>query len=254
MALTDILLRFSPILLKEMEGVSLMKRVDTKYLVNTQAAEKVIASLTDHYRILSIGGERLFHYRTTYYDTPHREMLYDHLRGKMNREKVRVRDYVGTGCSFLEVKLKTNRGETDKRRINSAAGEHEFNGSEAEFLENETPFEAEDLVPAMNVQFDRITFVNIDQKERVTLDVNLQFEHGQNQAELPGLAIIELKHEKAAQHGSEFVQLLRQQHERPFSMSKYCVGMILLGEATRFNLYKPKLLRINKLIQHGTSW
>ena len=44
-------------------------------------------------------------------------MYLAHQNGRVIREKIRVRTYVSSGLTFLEVKNKNNKGRTDKKRI-----------------------------------------------------------------------------------------------------------------------------------------
>ena len=45
---------FETISLNEMDSVSLMKRVDTKFLINRKTLESIFSSLSSHYKILKV--------------------------------------------------------------------------------------------------------------------------------------------------------------------------------------------------------
>ena len=92
-----------------MDSVALMNRTDTKYQVSLENVEKALEDLKDHYQILEIAGSRMFQYKTIYFDTEDKHLLNEHLRGKLNRTKVRAREYVGSSTRFFELKLKTNK-------------------------------------------------------------------------------------------------------------------------------------------------
>jgi hypothetical protein len=86
--------------------------------------------------------------------------------------------------------------------------------------------------------------------ERLTIDLNLVFRNqrtGQS-ASLPGLVIIELKQEsgKPSKGGERLAQL----GIHPVGLSKYCIGSVLTDPSLKYNLFKPKLRQINKLINH----
>ena len=62
------LLNFDKITLAEMNSVSLMKRVDTKFILNESQLLEVLSKLYDDYKILEIDQERLMKYSTLYFD------------------------------------------------------------------------------------------------------------------------------------------------------------------------------------------
>lgn len=96
---------------------ALMTRVDRKYLVPRAAAAELLAGLDGGVRVLEIDGRRSFGYRSVYYDTPDYASYRAAATGRRRRWKVRRRDYLDTGTSFLEVKTRTGRGENTKLRI-----------------------------------------------------------------------------------------------------------------------------------------
>ena len=109
--------RMATITLDEMRGVKLMNRIDTKYVL----AEDEVLTLLEHmaecgYRVQVINGVRACRYDTLYYDTALRDMYVAHHNRQLTRQKVRTRTYVETGLTFLEIKNKSNRGRTKKRR------------------------------------------------------------------------------------------------------------------------------------------
>ena len=62
-------------------------------------------------------------------------MFHNHHNGKLNRYKIRFRDYINTKNSFLEVKFKTNKGETIKSRQEIMYKSREFNLGNNKFIE-----------------------------------------------------------------------------------------------------------------------
>lgn len=95
---------------------ALLTRVDRKYLVPPQVVEQVIAELTPELAALEIDGRRASAYRSVYYDTPGLVSFMSAARGRPQRFKVRRRDYLDTGESLVEVKLRSARGGTVKHR------------------------------------------------------------------------------------------------------------------------------------------
>ena len=98
------LINFSSISLKEMDNVSLLKRVDTKFLTTEKKLLEILSLISSDYNILDIDDKRLMKYSTLYFDT-NDKMLYNyHHNKKGNRYKIRMRKYVDSNICFLEVK------------------------------------------------------------------------------------------------------------------------------------------------------
>lgn len=237
-----------------MDSVALMNRVDTKYLVPAENALSIMQSVSDNYCVLEISEKRLFEYRTVYFDTDERLLLNEHLRGKLNREKVRAREYVGTNTRFFEVKLKTNKGRTVKKRIPKSDGLSSIQPNEGEFVAQHANVSASLLEPAMTVHFQRATLVSTENKERITFDFRLGFDNEEVNKDVSDLVIVELKRDAKAAHRTPIMDAMKEASAHPSSLSKYCIGMILLNETDRYNRYKPKLLTLNKISTHGDIW
>ena len=245
---------FEPISLSEMDSVALMNRVDTKYLIPANLASEFLSSIKENYSSLTIGDNRLFQYRTVYFDTPDKQMLHEHLRGKLNREKVRAREYVGTDSRFLEVKFKTNKGRTVKIRIQKTGDLTTIDPLEAGFLQSESNYADQELSPAISVSFKRVTLVSKELKERITLDFGLTFKADEGEKVVDNLVIVEMKRDSQHASDSAAARRLKELSAHPSSMSKYCIGMVLLNETGKYNRYKPKLLKLNKLSTDGNIW
>ena len=114
--LTSLKNDFQAISLSEMDDVKLMSRTDTKFAFNDIKLPVLLQKLSEHYRILEIDGERIHHYKSLYFDTEDRKFYLDHHNSRVNRNKIRFREYVGSGLTFLEIKLKNNKGKTIKKR------------------------------------------------------------------------------------------------------------------------------------------
>ena len=70
----------------------------------------VLQRASNCYRVQEVQGERNIVYHTTYLDTPDYAMYLAHQNGRVIREKIRVRTYVSSGLTFLEVKKKIFSG------------------------------------------------------------------------------------------------------------------------------------------------
>ncbi|MDD3323276.1 MAG: polyphosphate polymerase domain-containing protein [Paludibacter sp.] len=212
-----------PIELHEMDKVKLMNRTDTKYWFHIDDIEQILQEIKNDYYVLNINGESNLEYTTTYYDTDNNRMFNEHHNGKLNRYKVRRRSYVSSEISFLEVKFKSNKGRTQKKRIPAQFGNATITEAESEFLANITPFKASELHPALINNFSRVTLVNKNFNERCTIDMNLQFKSGDKVIALDKLVIVEIKSDGKTEN-SPLALALREQRIKTSGFSKYCIG------------------------------
>jgi hypothetical protein len=235
--------RFDPITLGEMAPVLLMDRVDMKFILPFSSLEQIMAELNGNYRILTVCENKVFSYRTKYFDTPEFIMYYDHHNGKLNRYKIRHREYVESCLGFLEVKFRSNKGRVVKQRIkNINADQQLFN----EFIAEHTPYNPVRLSCTSINRFNRFTLVDNRMKERVTADFNLVFSDNVRDISLNGLVIIEIKQDQADKTSAVY-QALKKHSFKPSTISKYCVGLSLLNEKPKANYFKQIILQINKL-------
>ena len=107
----------TPISLAEMAGVKLMNRIDTKFVANARLLPEILRLAQQDYYVQEIDGQRLTAYDTLYYDTLDLQMYLRHHDRQLRRQKIRVRTYVDSQLTFLEVKNKSNKGRTKKKRI-----------------------------------------------------------------------------------------------------------------------------------------
>jgi hypothetical protein len=238
---TEVLRSFEPISLEEtIEQAALQRRVDAKYLADEDSVAHLLAQLADSFRVLEIDGLRAFRYRSEYLDSAGRDAYRAHLQGRRRRYKCRVRHYVDSGESHVEVKLKGSRGETVKLR--SPFSHTHSVGDCADFLAA-CVREAYDLpidrliAPVLEVTYRRITLVSRTSPERVTLDNGLTFVDvatGCGRRLDTDQWIVETKSARGL--GSADVRL-RQAHVHPVSVSKYVLGVALTDSSARVNDY-----------------
>jgi len=246
----DILSAFDPISLKEMDSVKLMDRTDTKFIFHRSRLEEILAALRPNYRVLQIQGHTISRYKTLYYDTKNFNLYLSHHNGRLNRYKIRHRTYVESDLGFLEVKLKNNKERTIKQRIKKKETPMEWEADTLGFLSEKTPFDPTHLIPALWVNYSRITLVNRNGAERVTIDLGLEFIKKGVVKSYDDLAIAEVKQDKKV--ASPFLKLMKELHIREGSISKYCLGVTALVDTVKKNNFKPKLLHL-KHVLHATN-
>jgi hypothetical protein len=237
--------RFEPITLAEMDAVKLQSRTDTKYVFAEKDLAELLEQLMPEYRLLEVDGQRGTAYRTLYFDTPQLKHYRDHHNGRVFRSKVRFREYVGSPLCYLEVKRKTGRGATDKVRVKVDGIPEQLNAEQFTFA-SEASGCKDALVPVMWNHFTRLTLVHRTRHERLTIDQDLRFAAANGDQELNGICIAELKEERP-DRGSPFASLMKQRRIRPSGLSKYCTGMLLLGLAPKHNSFKATMLRVVRL-------
>ncbi len=239
-----------PITLAEMKGVRLMNRIDTKYLAPSSLLPKLLEFAEKDFRIQHVEGHSISQYSTQYYDTSDLEMYTLHQNGKLPRQKVRLRTYVDSDLHFLEIKKKNNKGRTNKVRV-QLQGDQEvcesLNTELHEFLTQNSPYDEQRLFPHVNTSFDRITLVNNNLSERITIDTNLHFFNCRNgkQVVMNNLIIIELKQDGRVH--SKIKDYLLDCRIRPKGISKYCLGTVMTDPSAKNNRFRTKIRYINKL-------
>jgi hypothetical protein len=234
---------FRPISLTEMDDVKLMNRVDSKFILSFNQLLPVLENLSDYYRVLTIKNHKIFSYRTNYFDTPDMQMFIDHQNGKLNRYKIRQREYIESNIQFLEIKFKSNKGRVIKDRIEKTADDQE---SFSNFIHTYTPYKADNLSVMIVNRFNRLTLVDNNLGERITVDINLRFSDHQQELDLNGLVIIEVKQNKNSRQ-SRIFSILKENGHRPGSFSKYCLGVTMLKRHHKVNNFKRTVNIVNKL-------
>ena len=245
----DIVNKMRPITLDEMKAVKLMNRVDTKFLITSDQLLAILNGIHNHYYAQEVEGKRLSAYDTVYYDTPDLMMYIIHHNRHLVRDKVRVRTYVDSQLTFCEVKHKTNKGRTKKKRIEVQPGiDVTIDPVASAFLTERQPYPVESLSPNLETVFDRFTLVNDEKTERLTIDCNVTFNNlvSNNSASLDSLAIMELKQDGRAH--SMLKEVLSDLRIKPYKISKYCIGTAMTRPEVKQNRFKKKLRRINLLL------
>ncbi|MBN1121371.1 MAG: polyphosphate polymerase domain-containing protein [Anaerolineae bacterium] len=236
-----------PISLSEMARVSLLDRVDTKYIFGVSQLYEVLPRLAGHYRVLEIEGMSLNRYQTVYFDTSDFWLYRQHHNGSNTRYKVRTRRYVDSDLNFFEIKHKTGF-RTVKTRFQIPKMKLELDRDADEFVVSHTPLKGDQLEPKLWNQYMRTTLVSKHRQERLTIDINLAFGWGNMCMELPGIVIAEVKQERLSMD-SEFIQQMRALGIHPTSFSKYCMGACMLYDDLKSNNFKPNLRQVQKVLQ-----
>jgi len=246
MSLSD----FNSISLVDLDKVQLLNRKDTKYVFSQNKLLKLLDRLKPFYRILEIEGKRTFTYDNTYFDTDEFFFYTQHHNECRKRFKVRYRKYCETNKQYFEIKVKDNKNRTIKNRIRSANRNGDFDEEEKRLISETIGLSSQHLIPSLDIQFSRITLADNNFNERLTIDTNLSAKNGISSNIFDQLAVSEIK-QKRYDPKSDFIQILRGLRIKEMRFSKYCMGMLHVHKDIKHNRFKPKLLRINKILTHG---
>ena len=239
------LLNFDKTTLAEMNSVSLMKRVDTKFILKESQLLEVLSKLYDDYKILEIDQERLMKYSTLYFDSENKKCFKDHHNGKLNRYKIRMRKYLVSDICFLEIKKKNNLGITNKIRRQIKDFETNLTSESKDFI---TKNNINNLLlePSLYNNFSRMTLVNKNESERITIDVDLSFSFGTDEKKFDKLVVVEIKQE-GKRLNTTINRALKSMSILPTNFSKYCIGISNIIDNIKSNRFKEINLKINKL-------
>jgi hypothetical protein len=237
--------KYDPISLQDMSDVALMKRMDTKFVMRSRDLGMLLDAVEQDYHILEIDGLRSHSYASLYFDTPSYKFYVDHHNRKLRRSKVRMRKYLDSNLSFFEIKQKDPKGETSKSRIRIADLDHNLLKANMGFVHDVLDQNIH-LHPTISNSFDRITLVHKGQRERVTIDRDIQFVYKDQQHKLQGVSVVEIKQERI-NRDSTIHRSLKKINLRPMRISKYCIGMVSLYPEIKYNRFKQKILHLNKI-------
>lgn len=229
---------FEPVSLDELNAeAELLTRLDRKYLIPAQAASEMLSQLRG-VRVLEMHGRREFAYDSVYFDTPDRLSYRLTAQRRRRRFKLRTRSYLDSGATFLEVKTKSGRGSTVKRRIpyEPAARARLIDAGSrfaAELLtaEGHDPDLIAQLSPSLVSTYRRSTLLLPD-GSRATLDTQLRFANPRALTDTPsGGDIRELRlddyvivESKSTGQPSALDRELWRAGHRPSGISKFGTG------------------------------
>ena len=232
--------------LAQLDTVSLQNRIDSKYVFNKDDLMSLMPCLLQNYKVLTIDSLRSFSYENNYFDTKDLLFYQDHHNGYVNRIKVRSRKYVESNLCYFEIKKKEKINRTNKHRSKLSSLASGVTNENHDLVQSYTRKNLQELQFILKNNFNRITLVNTDFTERVTIDYNLLFSDELNEVTLDQVAIIEVKQSKVTKN-SPLVDFLRAQNTRQNSFSKYIVGVIALHPEIKKNNFLPLIKNLNKI-------
>ena len=245
--INELLQHLEPITLEQMSSIRLMNRTDTKFVTSKENLVRLLELAQGKYYAQFNNDSKIANYMTTYWDTDNHRFFLEHHNGRAPRQKVRVRTYMDSNLSFLEVKTKNNHGRTKKKRVEVPSQEIEVQGTNGEFVEALVHQGLNEMHPTVRNQFHRITLVNYGKTERLTIDYDVHFHNLEtgNNANVGPLVIIELKRDGNVY--SPVLDILRVLRIKPSGFSKYCIGSVMTNRNLKRNIFKEKMVVLSKL-------
>lgn len=242
----DAIAALAPIGLDEVvDAANLQTRTDRKYVITLHDVAALIDDLPGTSRVLAIDHRTRFTYCSAYFDTDDRKSYLGAAYRRPSRFKVRVRTYVDSSVSVLEVKTRDERGRTVKSRTPiGPTAEIELTPAGREFIAGfkQTADVAWDLKPTLTTTYQRTTLLTgTGHNARVTIDTELAwFDTNGQRRELGPYAIVETKTDGGA---CQVDRALWRAGHRPTSFSKYCTGMAALDPSLPANHWHRVLQR-----------
>lgn len=244
-----------PISLEQLNvSASMLIRRDNKYVIREDQLQPAWGELARQFDILEIDGKRDFTYETCYFDDPVHTSYFDHHRGRRQRCKVRMRQYVDAQLCFAEIKLKGKRGLTVKQRI--ACPMDQYGAlDESSLVQIRSIYRDlygrdfdQALDPVVWMRYRRMTLVAKQGGERMTIDRCMVFSDASGSHQIDeDLVIVETKSGNANGIADK---ILRSLHQHPTNgASKYCVSMAVLRKISKYNKLLPALRKLNAVPQ-----
>ncbi len=241
----DCIYSFETVSLKQLDSVELQNRIDTKYILTKHELFQLLEGIKAEQYALEIDNNRIFNYQTVYFDTEDFQFYKDHHNGFINRVKVRSREYLESNLCFYEIKRKLYGTRTDKQRKKIPAIYYAVPPEDYKLIEYKR-LRQKPIEKKVTNYFKRLTLTNKRFTERITIDLEIQFDNGINKIALPNLAVVEVKQGKTDVF-SNTIQVLKKLRIHETSFSKYAIGVALLEKNVKHNNFKPILLKLNKL-------
>jgi len=224
----------------------LLNRVDFKFVLSFTDATQLLKNLVKEYEVVSKEGNLFRYYETVYFDTAQRDAYYTHHQGKLPRYKIRTRTYLDTNDHFLEIKCKSNKGRTEKFRLNLAITERLFEQPKVVlFLNKHNIYNLDTLKEVVLVKYKRICLKHKDNQERVTFDFELSFANDFKKTMFGDFIFIEVKQENEVK--SPVMVALKELKKYPLSLSKYCFALTSLDQSIKHNNFNPLLKSLKKI-------
>lgn len=253
--LFSILNEFSTISLEQLNAtMSLMERVESKYVIRLADIGILMKNFLKDYYILSIKNNSIFTYDNIYMDTSDYLFYHQHENRLHQRMKVRSREYVDSeNLAFFEVKEKEWKVIRKSR--------YPINVSESKTLTKENiafyngicqslwlDWSNRNLTPSMRTRYKRITLCSKKSDERITIDFDVQVQDLRTEnsklINLWAFSIIETKSSRKHSKSHKIIESLC--YEKAKWCSKYCLWLLYTQQIKETKKFKQTMKTIDK--------
>lgn len=224
----------------------LLVRHDSKHLVTDDGLAEVVEALGPDALVLRSAGAKprsFARYRTRYFDTAGHDSYRDHVMGRRRRFKVRARRYLDTGDAFFEVKARLPRSQTEKTRwpLERRVADGLFGSDgplppEMAALVRTTVRSlygrefVDELLPTVDMTFDRVTVFLPAARERVTVDSCLEVADARSGRAIAAERAVHIVEIKSPSRRGAVSTALTRAGIRSLPISKYCLALAALHE------------------------
>ena len=249
----------SPISLEQLNAtMSLMERIDKKYIMHMDELPEMIKELWDDYYVLNIQDKQVFSYDNVYMDTKDYAFYMQHQNGHKPRTKVRSRYYIDSNLAFFEFKQKSD-DVTRKFRYQYEVENHwVMNNEMIKFFEwlyssfyNVTPKEL--IFPSLWTRYRRCTLCSKANDERITIDFDITLRDLRSKGKKVKLPEIKLNNLVIVESKSTHINcnshttLANMGIEASKKCSKYCMAMIYYKRAQEFDSFEKTIEKVDKI-------
>jgi hypothetical protein len=236
---------------EELPPTPLQRKNALKYVVLSSKLNAILSELSKEFRLVGHAGETKKQVSLIYYDTPQFRFFHDHLNGKLNRVKIRVKVSGNEGLGFLEIWKRKNRGGVVRQRYLLEDETLECSANQV-LMDFSPELELSGVSPVLVARFNRSVLIRDDGKERVTVDTGLEFFKPDGSGPVRSfrnLAFLEMR--KVKYENFLLDTLLKVNKIRKQRYSKYCLGVASSYPGVKANLYKPVIRNIEHIISNG---
>lgn len=234
--------------------MSFLERIDTKYLLNLDQLDTILAALQDKFYVLTIKDVNIFTYDSIYMDTKDYLFYKLHEQGEANRIKVRTRHYVDSGdLAYFEFKQKEGKMIRKFRYPCGVEGHGVMNKDAKRFYSSicqsmDISYGKEEIMPSIETKCKRICLCSKTNDERLTIDLDIELRDMRDPAALPvklsNIAIMESKASGTSGYSHKLMKKLK--IKEASGCSKYCLGVYYFGRMKSHDQFKETIKFIDK--------
>ena len=201
-------------------------RLESKFLIHKSVLPSLSEILKPSFQIFENQNSNELVYQTIYFDTENLDMFRHHVAGKLPRTKIRIRKYMNSQDTFLEIKEKDNRSHIQKYRQQIS----DYEIIDSKFIQNHSSFSMQALRNKIQIDYHRIAFISSYYSCRLNLDFEIQYnDFHENSFRFNNLIILEIKYTNYSDAKILFNEL-KKLGIRPSNFSKYCFGLFALNQ------------------------